>query len=131
MRPQVAMTNTLRKRSGARFISEIQTRDRQYEPDGKAISRLSCPPDRISLTPLNSGRNYHSHANYQGADYDGERGVLVLFDLFLNRERRDQHNDQKGDRKNYQADRNKYDSGLDNIPDLFEFDDHPQQRGDC
>src|SRR6476620_770314 len=105
MSPQVAMTKTLRKRSGARFML-TDNGERTMENDGKLthfpFSIVHCPLSAGSA--MDSGRDDHRNADDHGSDDDRERCVLVILDLFLDRERCNEHDHAKGERKNDQAD---------------------------
>ena len=50
-----------------------------------------------------------------------ERGILIFLDLFLDRERRDQDDDQKSERKYDEADRDEDDGRFDNVQSSSSF----------
>jgi hypothetical protein len=73
--------------------------------------------------------NDHRDADYHGADDNRERDILIVLDLFLDREWSDENDYQKCDRKNNKSEGDKNNGRLENVQQLIKLYDHTQRQG--
>src|SRR3982750_2161783 len=121
------MMMTLRKRRGVCFIKGKGERIRD-KGSIKAVPHfiLSPLPFILAGSAVNGGGDEDRDADYQRADDDREGIVLVLLDLFLDREWGDQNDDQKRDRKNDQTDQYEDERRHEHRQEVVEFDPQPE-----
>src|SRR5436190_16079363 len=97
---------TLRNKSGV-FIKRKMENGHRKMKNLRSFSTFHFP-FYIRSVSLNSCGNDQGNSYDQSTDNDSKCRVLIFFDLFFYRERRNEYDDPKSDRKDHQPDRNKY-----------------------